>query len=406
MSFWQFFEGLHTLFTQDFNTSLVRVLLILAGFLLIYLGYRQILEPLLMIPMGIGIIAVNGGVLYFEAQGAREAGTMFVAPLISDPTELMHYLQIDFLQPIYNFTFSNGLIACLVFMGIGAITDIDYLIAKPWMSMVLATAAELGTIATLPIAVACGLTAKEAASVALVGGADGPVVIFGSIMMAPQIFVPLSVVAYVYLSLCYAGYPYLIKLMVPKDKRGIVMDLKDIPQISPGEKFAFAVIACGVLSLLFPVGAPLFASFFVGVAVKEARVNRYIELLSGPVLYGATFFLGFTLGALLSADIIMDSTVAKLLGLGMLALLLSGVGGLVGGMLWSKFSKKPFNPLVGIAGVSCVPTTAKVAQKCAYQANKRSMILPYAMGPNVAGVITTAIVGSIYVSTVGDFIKQ
>jgi len=406
MSFWEFFEGLHTLFTQDFNTSLVRVLLILAGFLLIYLGYRQILEPLLMIPMGIGIIAVNGGVLYFEAQGAREAGTMFVAPLISDPTELMHYLQIDFLQPIYNFTFSNGLIACLVFMGIGAITDIDYLIAKPWMSMVLATAAELGTIATLPIAVACGLTAKEAASVALVGGADGPVVIFGSIMMAPQIFVPLSVVAYVYLSLCYAGYPYLIKLMVPKDKRGIVMDLKDIPQISPGEKFAFAVIACGILSLLFPVGAPLFASFFVGVAVKEARVNRYIELLSGPVLYGATFFLGFTLGALLSADIIMDSTVAKLLGLGMLALLLSGVGGLVGGMLWSKFSKKPFNPLVGIAGVSCVPTTAKVAQKCAYQANKRSMILPYAMGPNVAGVITTAIVGSIYVSTVGDFIKQ
>ena len=406
MSFWQFFEGLHTLFTQDFNTSLVRVLLILAGFLLIYLGYRQTLEPLLMIPMGIGIIAVNGGVLYFEAQGARAAGTMFVAPLISDPTELMHYLQIDFLQPIYNFTFSNGLIACLVFMGIGAITDIDYLIAKPWMSMVLATAAELGTIATLPIAVACGLTAKEAASVALVGGADGPVVIFGSIMMAPQIFVPLSVVAYVYLSLCYAGYPYLIKLMVPKDKRGIVMDLKDIPQISPGEKFAFAVIACGVLSLLFPVGAPLFASFFVGVAVKEARVNRYIELLSGPVLYGATFFLGFTLGALLSADIIMDSTVAKLLGLGMLALLLSGVGGLVGGMLWSKFSKKPFNPLVGIAGVSCVPTTAKVAQKCAYQANKRSMILPYAMGPNVAGVITTAIVGSIYVSTVGDFIKQ
>jgi len=406
MSFWQFFEGLHTLFTQDFDTSLVRVLLILAGFLLIYLGYRQILEPLLMIPMGIGIIAVNGGVLYFEAQGAREAGTMFVAPLISDPTELMHYLQIDFLQPIYNFTFSNGLIACLVFMGIGAITDIDYLIAKPWMSMVLATAAELGTIATLPIAVACGLTAKEAASVALVGGADGPVVIFGSIMMAPQIFVPLSVVAYVYLSLCYAGYPYLIKLMVSKEKRGIVMDLKDIPQISPGEKFAFAVIACGILSLLFPVGAPLFASFFVGVAVKEARVNRYIELLSGPVLYGATFFLGFTLGALLSADIIMDSTVAKLLGLGMLALLLSGVGGLVGGMLWSKFSKKPFNPLVGIAGVSCVPTTAKVAQKCAYQANKRSMILPYAMGPNVAGVITTAIVGSIYVSTVGDFIKQ
>ena len=408
MSYWQFFEGLHTLFTQDWDTSLVRVLLILLGFLLIYLGYRQTLEPLLMIPMGIGIVAVNAGVLYFaakEAGAAREAGTLFVAPLISDPIELMKYLQMDFLQPIYNFTFSNGLIACLVFMGIGAITDIDYLIAKPWMSMVLAACAELGTVATLPIAVASGLTVNEAASVALVGGADGPVVIFGSVQLAPQIFVPLSVVAYVYLSLCYAGYPYLIKGLVPKDKRGIRMDLKDIPKITAGEKFAFAIVACGVLSLLFPVGAPLFASFFVGVAVKEARINRYVELLSGPVLYGATFFLGFTLGALLSADIIMDSTVAKLLGLGMLALLLSGIGGLIGGMIWMKFSKKPFNPLVGIAGVSCVPTTAKVAQKCAFESNKLSMIVPYAMGPNVAGVITTAILGSIYVGTVADFFK-
>src|SRR4030042_6141118 len=307
MSFWQFFEGLHTLFTGDWDTSLVRVLLILLGFLLIYLGYRQTLEPLIMIPMGIGIIAVNAGVLYFmakEAGAAKEAGTLFVAPLISDPIELMKYLQMDFLQPIYNFTFSNGLIACLVFMGIGAITDIDYLIAKPWMSMVLAACAELGTVVTLPIAVASGLTVNEAASVALVGGADGPVVIFGSIQLAPQIFVPLSVVAYVYLSLCYAGYPYLIKLMVPKEKRGIVMDLKDIPQISSGEKFAFAVVACGVLSLLFPMGAPLFASFFVGVAIKEARINRYVEFWSEPLLYGATFFLSLLLGALLCAEIV------------------------------------------------------------------------------------------------------
>jgi len=407
MSFWEFFEGLHTLFTGDWDTSLMRVLLILLGFLLIYLGYRQTLEPLIMIPMGIGIIGVNAGVLYFaakEAEAARQAGNLFVAPLISDPTELMKYLQIEFLQPIYNFTFSNGLIACLVLMGVGAITDIDFLIAKPWMSMTLAAFAELGTVLTLPIAVASGLTVKEAASVALVGGADGPVVIFGSVMMAPEIFVPLTVVAYVYLSLCYAGYPYLIKIMVPKEKRGIIMDLKDIPRISRGEKFAFAILACAVLCLLFPMGAPLFTSFFVGLAIKESGVVRYVEFLSGPLLYGASFFLAFTLGALLSADIIMNSTVAKLLGLGMLALLLSGIGGLIGGLIWNKYSKKPFNPLVGIAAVSCIPTTAKVAQKCAYQANKRSMILPYAMGPCVGGIITSATLGAIYVSTV-DWIK-
>jgi oxaloacetate decarboxylase beta subunit len=312
----------------------------------------------------------------------------------------MNYLQIDFLQPIYTFTFSNGLIACLVFMGIGAITEIDYLIAQPFMSLFLAVFAEFGTIFTLPIAMAWGLAPKEAAAISLVGGADGPMVLFGSLMMAKDLFVPITVVAYLYLSVCYAGYPLLARL-IPKRMRGIEMDWRDVPRISRGAKFAFAVIACSILCLLFPVAAPLFASFFVGLAVKEAGVTRYVEFLSGPILYGSTFFLGFTLGALLGVDIILNPLVLKLLVLGMLALTLSGLGGLAGGLIYHKISKKPFNPLIGIAAVSCVPTTAKVAQKCAFQANRKCMILPFAMGPNVAGVITTAIITGIFVSGIG-----
>jgi len=292
------------------------------------------------------------------------------------------------------------ILACLVFMGIGAITDLDYLIAKPLMSMVIAVAAELGTILTLPIGVAAGLTPNEAASIALVGGADGPMVLYGSLMMAKDLFVPITIVAYLYLSVCYVGYPYLIKLLIPKRLRGIEMDPAAIPEVSAGKKFAFSIVALAVLSLLFPVAAPLFASFFVGVAVKEAGVTRYVEFLSGPLLYGSTLFLGFVLGALLSAEVIMDSKVLLLLGLGMLALLLSGIGGLIGGLIFYKLSKKKVNPLIGIAGVSCVPTTAKVAQKCAAEANVFAMILPYAMGPCVAGVITTAIITGIYVSGV------
>jgi len=390
----QLFQGIYTFFLNEPAIAGGRVLLIAVGFLFIYLSYKRVLEPLIMLPLGVGMLAVNGGLMVFEA---GQMGNLFVNPLAGNAEEIMYFLQIDFLQPIYTFTFSNGLIACLVFMGIGAITDIDILLAKPFMSLFLAVCAELGTILTLPIAIAMGLLPNEAASIALVGGADGPMVLYGSIMLARDLFVPITVVAYVYLGVCYAGYPFLVKI-IPRRLRAVEMDWRTIPQVSPGAKFAFAVITCAFLCVLFPVAAPLFASFFVGLAIKESGVLRFIEFLSGPLLYGATFFLGFTLGALLGVDIILNPKVLILLVLGVIALTLSGLGGIAGGLIYSKISKEPFNPLVGIAAVSCVPTTAKVAQKCAAAVNKKAMILPFAMGPCVAGVITTAIITGVYIS--------
>jgi len=392
MSLWSVFQGLYTFFVVEPSAAIARLLLIALGFLIVFLAYKKILEPLIMIPLGIGMLGVNAGLLIFQV---GHVGTLFINPLASN-SELLDYLQIDFLQPIYTFTFSNGLIACLVFMGIGAMTEIDFLLAKPFLSFYLASFAEMGTLLTLPIAMLMGMSPNEAAATALVGGADGPMVLFGSLVMAKDLFVPITVVAYVYLSVCYAGYPFLARI-IPKNQRGIEMNFREIPQVSPGAKFAFSVIACTILCLLFPVAAPLFASFFVGLAVKEAGVTRLTEFLSGPLLYGSTFFLGFTLGSLLGVDIILNPKVGLLLILGIIALTLSGLGGIAGGLLWNKFSKKKINPLLGLAGVSCVPTTAKVAQKCAYQANKKCMILPFAMGPCVAGVITTAIITGIYI---------
>ena len=349
-----------------------------------------------MIPMGIAMIAVNAGTMFLDA---ARMGNLFVDPLIKDNTKLMGFLQINFLQPIFNFTFSNGLIPCMIFMGIGAITDIDFMMAKPLPSMILAAAAEFGTIFTFPIAVAWGLSPGDAASISIVGGADGPMVLFTSLSLAPKLFVPIAVVAYMYLALCYVGYPYLIKGLIPKKIRGTAMDLGEIPQVKKSEKIIFVIVATIVLCLLFPVAAPLFASFFIGVVIKEAGIKGHLEFLSGPLLYGATFFLGFVLGALLTADTILSGEVWKLLVLGCISLLLSGLAGLAGGMIAYKVSKGKINPLIGIAGVSCVPSTAKVAQKCAFQANKRAMILPFAMGPNVAGVITTAIVAGLFITT-------
>jgi oxaloacetate decarboxylase beta subunit len=391
----QLFQGIATLVNSDPTIAISRIVLILLGLLLVYCGVKHILEPLLMIPMGLGMASVNAAVLYLSA---TTMGTIFIDPLVTDPAKLMDVLQINFLQPIYTLTFSNGLIACFVFMGVGVLCDMGYVLAAPYTSMFIAIMAELGTIATFPIAIAMGLTPKEAASIAMVGCADGPMVLFTSLILARDLFVPISVVAYLYLSLTYGGYPFLIRLLIPKKLRGIKMDLKKIPRVKPGEKIAFSVITCTILSLLFPVAAPLFMSFFLGVIIRDANVAPFKTFIEGPILYGSTFFLGLLLGVLCEANTILNPKVLILLMLGMTALLLSGIGGIIGGYIMYYISKGQFNPVVGIAGVSCVPTTAKVAQKEVHLANMKAQILPYAIGANISGVITSAIIAGIYIT--------
>jgi len=394
---WEMFQGIYTLFQTEPAIAIARIGLIIAGAAFVYFGFKGVLEGLIMIPMGIAMIGVNAGTMVLQA---GQMGNLFVDPLISDNNTLVSFLQINFLQPLFNFAFSNGLIPCLIFMGIGAITDIDFMMAKPLPSLLLAVAAEFGTVFTFPIAIAWGLSPGQAASISIVGGADGPMVLFTSLTLAKELFVPIAVIAYMYLALAYVGYPYIIKGLVPKKVQGTPMDLGSIPRVNRTEKLVFTIVATAVLCILFPVAAPLFASFFIGVAIKEGNVPKHLEFLSGPLLYGSTFFLGFVLGALLTADTILSGQVWKLLILGCLSLVLSGLGGLAGGLIAYKISKGKINPLIGIAAVSCMPSTAKIAQKCAFQANKKAMILPFAMGPNVAGVITTAIVAGLFMTSI------
>lgn len=396
--FLKLFGGIETLFASSTVVLVGRLSLMVLGMLLVYLGKKEILEPLLMIPMGIGMCAVNAGVL-FLAPGVQ--GTLFVDPIISEPSKLMSILQIDFLQPIYTLTFSNGLIACLVFMGIGVLLDVSYVLARPFESMFLALAAELGTVATFPIAVAAGLSFNDAASISMVGGADGPMVLFTSLTLSKDLFVPITVVAYLYLGLTYGGYPYLIKLMVPRRLRAIKPAPPKKPiTVTSGEKLAFCVIACTVLCLLFPVAAPLFFSLFLGVAVKESGLTHFIDLVGGPILYGSTFFLGLLLGVLCEANTILNPQILILLLLGILSLLLSGIGGILGGYALYFLKRGKYNPVIGIAGVSCVPTTAKVAQKSVMEVAPEVLILPEALGANISGVITTAILAGIYITLI------
>jgi oxaloacetate decarboxylase beta subunit len=402
-NFLNIFPGIMSFFQMPTEMAIARIFLIGLGFLVLYLGCKDILEPLIMVPMGVGICLVNAGILMMPdlADPAKQKlGTMFLDSMVNTPTEHINALQVYFLQPIYALTFSNGLIACMVFLGIGAITELDFFIGNPKLSLMLAIPAELGTFLTFPIAIAMGFTPKESAAIAVIGGADGPMVLFASLQLAKNLFVPISIISYIYLSIVYSGYPYLIKALVPKKLRGIPMKEMKIIKVSSGEKISFSIVTGTVLSLLFPVAAPLFVSFFLGVIIKESNVTRYVRFADEVILTGATLFLGFLLGCLLSADIVVNPQMFKLIILGFVALFLSGIGGLLGGYLASWLSKGKINPLIGIAGVSCVPSTAKVAHKCANEVNEEAFILPYAMGPNIAGVITTAILTAIYVTKV------
>jgi len=410
INFLGIFQGIdmmcHTFQTNP-TLAISRIALIFVGFLLIYLGKKGVLEPLLMIPMGLGMATVNASVMFFDpinmaakkAIDPNAAGTLFLDANVSNNDHLMTLMQIDWLQPVYTLTFSNGLVACLVFLGIGSLLDVGFVMARPYVSMFLALCAEFGTIITLPIATALGLNLKDAASIALVGGADGPMVLFTSLKLSPDLFVPITVVAYLYLGFAYGGFPYLIKALVPKKLRGIQMPAttKD-REITSGQKMVFAVVCCVVLCLLFPVASPLFFSLFLGIAIRESGMKQFQHLVSEVVLYGATLTLGLLLGILCEAGTILSPRVLPLLLLGMLALLLSAIGGLAGGYIMYFLTRGKFNPVIGIAGVSCVPSTAKVAQKCVSAANPNAIIMQYALGVNISGVITTAIIAAIYVS--------
>lgn len=229
-------------------------------------------------------------------------------------------------------------------------------------------------------------------------------VLFASLKLSPHLFVPITVVAYMYLGLAYGGFPYLVKFLIPKKLQSIEMPPDDPKlKITSGQKLTFAVVACVLLSFLFPVASPLFFSLFLGIAIRESGLDKFQYLVSEIVLYASTLTLGLLLGVLCEAKTIMDPKVLPLLIFGMAALGLSGVGGIIGGYFMYFVTGGKFNPVIGIAGVSCVPSTAKVAQKCVTKANPNAIIMHYALGVNIFGVITTAIIAAIYISLLQNY---
>lgn len=393
------FSGIGTFLTEDPIIAITRFILIVTGFILAYLGFRRKLDPLIMVPMGLGMIAINSGVLFLNT---GDVGTIMLDPMVSEPAALMRLMQVNFLQPIYALTFSNGLVGCLIYLGIGTMSDVSFLLARPWASIIVALFAELGTFVMLVVGYQFfGLPLNEAAAIATIGGADGPLVMFSALIMSPNLFVPIAIIAYLYLTLAYAGFPYLVRLMVPKKFRGVETEMV-YPQVSKKAKFIFIVSMCTLLCLLLPAAAPLLLSFFVGMAIKEADILPYHKLLESTITYSATLFLSLLLGTLCSAQTLLDPKVAIILVLGIGALTVSGIGALSGGWFiyfLSRRSGYSYNPVVGISGVSCMPTCAKIAQQEVTEENPYSIILPVAIGTTIGGIIVSAVAAGIFMAT-------
>jgi oxaloacetate decarboxylase beta subunit len=386
------FSQVIPLLSLPLGELLLRLFLIAGGILLIYAGIKKIMEPLIMVPFGLGLAVSNASYLALNVNGV-----IIHNPHVSWNLTGYEWIHYFWLQPIYNFTFMTDLIAALVFMGIGVLTDISFLLARPYVSFIIAAFAELGTVFTLPIANHFGLNLKEAASVALIGGADGPIIVYSSTILAPHLFIPIVVVGYCYLSLVYLYQERLAKVVIPKSMASMPMPSIGV-EVSRSEKIAFAILAPIILSVIFPTASPLIVSFFIGVLIKEVMIDRYVKLLDEVILSMSTFFLAFVLGTLTTSDIMLNPTVGKILLFGILALVLSSLGGMLGGILLSVVSKGRYNPLLGVAGVSVVPVAASIAQKLAIKYNPENYMITELMGPNVAGVVTTAIVAALYLS--------
>ncbi len=355
------------------------VMLLVAG-VLMYLAIAKKFEPLLLLPIAFGVLLAN----------LPLTGLMGEPPNSAEPGGLLYYLYLGVKKGIY---------PSLIFLGIGAMTDFGPLIARP-SSLFLGAGAQLGICVAFVIAIALGFSPQAAASIGIIGGADGPTAIFLTSRLAPELLPAIAIAAYSYMALIPLIQPPLMRALTTRKEREIQMN--QLREVSKIEKICFPVVVTVLCVLLLPSVAPLIGMLMLGNLFKESGV---VERLSGTVQNAliniVTIFLGVTVGATAVAENFLRPETLKIIGLGLMAFIFSTIGGLLLGKLMCWLSKGKINPLIGSAGVSAVPMAARVSQVEGQKANPANFLLMHAMGPNVAGVIGSAVAAGILLSLFG-----
>ena len=349
------------------------ILMIGVGILFCYLAAAKKYEPLLLLPIGFGIIV--GNIPFFKGFGLG----------IYENNSVLHYLY---------FGVTSGLYPSIVFLGLGAMTDFSSMLARPKL-MLLGAAAQMGIYFTLLSALALGFAPKEAASVAIIGGADGPTSIFLTAKLAPHLIGPIAIAAYSYMALIPIIQPPIMRLLTTKEERLIKMPDTDRP-ITRTELLCFPIIGVILCCFLAPASIPLLGPFFFGNFMKESRVvDRLAKTASTAVIDTATIFLGFTVGASTQADVFLTGKSVGIFLLGSVAFSIATASGVIFAKIMNIFMKEKINPLLGAAGVSAVPGSAREVRLVGLKEDPNNYLLMHAMACNASGVIGSAICAGI-----------
>ena len=371
------------------HLTLGHVLMICIALVLLYLGIAKKYEPLLLVPIGFGMLLIN-----LPLTGLME-------PPVLEFGE--HNLHTEKVGGLLYYLFQGdelGIFPPLIFMGVGAMTDFGPLIADP-RSILLGAAAQFGIFTTFFGAIFLGFTFPEAASIGIIGGADGPTTIYLTSMLAPHMLAATAVAAYSYMALVPIIQPPIMKLLTTKKERHIMME--QMREVSRRERIIFPIMVSVVVVLLLPASAPLVGMLMLGNLFRECGVvNRLTDTTQNALINIVTIFLGITVGASASAEAFLNMKTLGIMALGILAFGVGTASGVLLAKLMNILSKRKINPLIGSAGVSAVPMAARVSQVVGAKERPDNFLLMHAMGPNVAGVIGSAVAAGIMLSVFGS----
>ena len=376
--------------------------MILISLFLLYLGIKKQFEPLLLVGIAFGMLLTN--LTAFTGADNAMYHTELWTQFMDESSEFYHsYGHIMSNGGLLDFLYigvKTCIYPCLIFIGIGAMTDFEPLIASP-KSLLLGAAAQVGIFVTFIGCLALAFPAEAAASIGIIGGADGPTAIYTTSKLYPNLLGPIAVAAYSYMALVPVIQPPIMKLLTTKKERAIVM--KPLRRVSKTEKIIFPIAVTVFVALLVPSATPLVGCLMLGNLWKESGVcERLCKTAQNELMNIVTIFLGISVGATATAKAFLNMQTIKILCMGIVAFALGTAGGVLLAKLMNLFTKKnKINPLIGSAGVSAVPMAARVSQSVGQKENPANFLLMHAMGPNVAGVIGSAIAAGVLISIFG-----
>ena len=374
------------------------VMLVIACVFL-YLGIKKKFEPLLLVGIAFGMLLTNLPMIKDSSDVLSHPEMWTGESAVANGVDYLDVLQHGGLIDVLYIGVKTGIYPCLIFIGVGAMTDFGPLISNP-KSLLLGAAAQLGIYVAFFLAIALGFTGPQAASIGIIGGADGPTAIWLTKSLAPEILAPIAVAAYSYMALIPIIQPPLMKALTTSKERNILM--KPTREVSKAEKILFPIIVTLATCLILPSVAGLLGCLMFGNLLKECGVTgRLADTAQNALMNIVTLFLGISVGATAKGENFLQVQTLYIIALGLFAFMFATVGGLLLGKLMCKITKGKINPLIGAAGVSAVPMAARVVNNTARKYNPNNYLLMHAMGPNVAGVIGSAVAAGFLMAVFG-----